>query len=321
MPVVVTGASSGIGLELAKVFGREGCRVSLVARRRAALLALCEEIPVETQAIDADLSDTRDPIGWLRRAEEAFGPTDVLVNNAGISYVEPVQGLDPQRIGRLFQINVHTPIAAIHHVLPGMMVRRRGTIVNVASNAAFSPAPYFAITPPPRGRSGSCSRLRHHRHPPRPATAPRSSDTGRAGVVGRGHAGKVFAASVRARLGWSMRHHPPPETPLTSRASAIVAVIVWTCRFFIVLGFAWTLRLALVTAEMPSSHDPSFHPDRWPFLAPILAVATVGSVGALGLTRFLGQGEDRAIIAVCVMFVALGGHFFLTLVLALMTMG
>ncbi len=143
MHIVVTGASSGIGREIAKVFDRAGQRISLVARRLSLLEELRAQIRTETHAIRADLSDPADPIGWLRQAEERFGPIDVLVNNAGVSYVEPVQGIDRTRIDTLFQVNVHVPIAAIQHVLPGMLERRSGTIVNIASNSAFTPAPYF----------------------------------------------------------------------------------------------------------------------------------------------------------------------------------
>jgi short-subunit dehydrogenase len=157
MHIVVTGASSGIGRELARAFDRPGNRISLVARRENLLAELRGELRAETCAVTADLSDARDPIGWLRRAEEAFGPTDVLINNAGTSYVEPVQGIDEARIRALFQINVHTPIAAIHHVLPAMLSRGRGTIVNVASNAAFSPAPYFCHYTATKGALGNFS--------------------------------------------------------------------------------------------------------------------------------------------------------------------
>src|SRR5688572_14245273 len=140
MHIVVTGASSGIGLALAKAFDAPGNTLSLVARRKGLLEKLQEEIRAPTHAIDADLAVA--DLGWLRRAEEAAGPADVLVNNAGVSYIEPIQGIDDERSRVLFQVNVHTPIAAIRHVLPGMRERGRGTIVNIASNAAFSPAPY-----------------------------------------------------------------------------------------------------------------------------------------------------------------------------------
>jgi short-subunit dehydrogenase len=157
MHVVVTGASSGIGLDLARAFARPGHRLSLVARRRNLLEELGAGLAVENQVIVADMADAADPIGWLTRAEATFGPTDILINNAGTSYVEPVLGVDAARIQALFQINVHTPIAAIHHVLPAMVQRRQGVIVNVASTAAFAPAPYFCHYSATKAALGSFS--------------------------------------------------------------------------------------------------------------------------------------------------------------------
>jgi short-subunit dehydrogenase len=141
--IVITGASSGIGRDLARAFDAPGNSLSLVARRGSLLEELQRELRAPSEAIVADLADPADPIGWLLRAEARFGPVDVLVNNAGISYVEPVQGVEEARIKALFQVNVNAPIAAIHHVLPGMLARGAGAIVNVASVAGFAPAPYF----------------------------------------------------------------------------------------------------------------------------------------------------------------------------------
>ncbi|HYV48710.1 MAG TPA: SDR family NAD(P)-dependent oxidoreductase [Myxococcaceae bacterium] len=143
MHILVTGASSGIGLGIARAFDSAGNRITLVARRRALLDELRAQFKCETQAIDADLSRTDDQVGWLKRAEETFGPTEILVNNAGASLLEPIDGIDEARADPLFQINLHTPIRAIHHVLPAMLARRSGIIVNVASGAAFMPAPYL----------------------------------------------------------------------------------------------------------------------------------------------------------------------------------
>jgi short-subunit dehydrogenase len=157
MHVVVTGASSGIGAAIARAFDRADVRISLVARRKGLLEKLQADIAARTQAIAADLGDANDAIAWLRQAEETFGPTDVLVNNAGISYVEPVGGVDQERIRAIFQVNVHTPIAAIHHVMPAMVARKQGTIVNVLSNAAFSPAPYFCHYTASKGALGNFS--------------------------------------------------------------------------------------------------------------------------------------------------------------------
>ena len=143
MHVLITGASSGIGRAIAKAFDHPDNKLSIVARRTALLQELTSEIRTESKAIQADLSDASATSRWIEQAEQELGPIDILVNNAGTSYLEPVLGVDENRIHKLFQVNVHAPIAAIHSVLPGMMQRRRGVIVNIASNAAFSPAPYL----------------------------------------------------------------------------------------------------------------------------------------------------------------------------------
>jgi short-subunit dehydrogenase len=157
MHIVITGASSGIGLEIARAFGKAGNKLSLVARRLTLLEGIGKQMAAETFAIRADLADPTDPIGWLRQAEEHFGPVDVLVNNAGVSYVEPVQGIAQERIDKLFQVNTHVPIAAIQHVLPDMLQRRSGIIVNIASNAGFTPAPYFCHYSASKGALGNFS--------------------------------------------------------------------------------------------------------------------------------------------------------------------
>ena len=82
------------------------------------------------EVVVADLNNAGDPTGWLRAAEETLGPTDVLVNNAGMSYVEPTPGISAKRIEKIFQLNVHTPIASMHHV------------------EAFVDQPVIAIMPP-----------------------------------------------------------------------------------------------------------------------------------------------------------------------------
>ena len=141
--VVVTGASAGIGLALARAFARPDRALTLVARRRELLVELQAKLACKTQVIEADLTRADDPIAWLSRAEDTFGPTEILINNAGASVVEPVEGVQQAELRRLFQLNVHTPLAAMHHVLPAMLARKHGTIVNIASAAAFLPAPYF----------------------------------------------------------------------------------------------------------------------------------------------------------------------------------
>jgi short-subunit dehydrogenase len=157
MHVVVTGASSGIGRDIAKAFDEDGNSISIVARRRPLLEELQREIRATTYAITADLCDADAAADSLVRAEERFGPIDVLVNNAGASFVEPVLKVDAGEIERLFQLNVHTPIRAIHRVLPTMVERGAGTIVNVASVAAFTAAPFMGHYHATKGALGNFS--------------------------------------------------------------------------------------------------------------------------------------------------------------------
>ena len=142
--IVITGASSGIGRGIAKAFDLPGYKLSLVARREALLRELQSELDSQSEVVVADLNNASNPTGWLRAAEETLGPTDVLVNNAGMSYVEPTPEVSAERIAKIFQLNVHTPIASIHHVMEYMLKRGSGTIVNIASNIAFQPTPYFS---------------------------------------------------------------------------------------------------------------------------------------------------------------------------------
>lgn len=141
--VVVTGASSGIGRAIAKIFDGPDYRISLVARREPLLRQLQAELQTRSEVVVGDLSKADDPIAWLRQAEEALGPTDVLINNAGVSFVEPVEGVSAERIAWKFQVNVLTPIAATQHVMQHMLERGQGDIVNICSVSALSPRPYF----------------------------------------------------------------------------------------------------------------------------------------------------------------------------------
>lgn len=166
MHVVITGASSGIGRDLAKAFAVAGSSLSLVARRKGLLDELGKELDVPSQSIEADLADPRDPTGWLERAEHGFGAIDLLVNNAGISYVEPTHQVDADRIRAIFQINTHAPIAAVQHVLPGMLERKRGTIVgSIGSRGTSRGSRGSSRTGPPGTSSPTRRDPSTHAHP------------------------------------------------------------------------------------------------------------------------------------------------------------
>jgi hypothetical protein len=147
--VLVTGASSGIGLELAKCFAAEGCRMILLARKRQALEALAEELrrasKTHSEVLPADLAEPAAPARIFAHLESQGTRVDVLVNNAGFGARGTFARLSLARQLEMVQVN----LTALTHLtglfLPGMIARRRGGILNVASTAAFQPGPGMAI--------------------------------------------------------------------------------------------------------------------------------------------------------------------------------
>jgi short-subunit dehydrogenase len=135
--VAITGASSGIGEALARELAKAGAKLTLVARRKE----LLEAIGGGACLCAHDLSDPSRAAEWLPSAEAANGPVDVLVNNAGMDLTGPSLELTPEETRRLLDLNLHSPLALIRAVAPGMVARGRGAIVNVASAAAFASTP------------------------------------------------------------------------------------------------------------------------------------------------------------------------------------
>jgi short-subunit dehydrogenase len=141
MHVAITGASVGIGEAFARAFAAKGASISLVARRKDRLDALARELSGKAFVHEADLSHPDRATDWIAPAEEALGPIDVLVNNAGVQNIEPTELAVPDEGERLLRLNVFTPIRLTLAVLPGMLARRSGTIVDIASMAAVTPMP------------------------------------------------------------------------------------------------------------------------------------------------------------------------------------
>lgn len=143
--VAITGASSGIGAGLVRHCAKLGAKVTLVARRRELMEGLAAEFPdVETYVTTADLCDVSSATAWIEAAEEALGPIDVLVNNAGMQYVEPALEVSDERTQRMFALNVLSPMSIGRHVARAMVARGRGAVVNIASVAATTPTPRMA---------------------------------------------------------------------------------------------------------------------------------------------------------------------------------
>ena len=144
---LVTGASAGIGLELARILAREGHDLVLVARREPALKELADELKdrygADSTVVTADLADQ----GAAERIQRALGDTavDVLVNNAGFGGVGPFAERSVDDDMRMVAVNVTALTDLTKRFLPGMVARGRGRVLNVASTAAFQPGPFMAV--------------------------------------------------------------------------------------------------------------------------------------------------------------------------------
>jgi 3-oxoacyl-[acyl-carrier protein] reductase len=140
--VLVTGASRGIGAACARRFARAGDRVALLARPSAHLAALGREL--EAVTVECDLGEEAQIHAALDAVERSVGPVDVLVNNAGIVHRHEVRGHATADWDRVMAVNLRAPFLLARGVLPGMLARGAGRIVNVASISAVSGTPGLA---------------------------------------------------------------------------------------------------------------------------------------------------------------------------------
>ena len=138
---VVTGASSGIGAEIARELARRGHQVVLVARSESKLAALADELGDRAHVLPADLADREVRADLLDRIARLELVPDVLVNNAGLSTLGPVHRSDPAAELNLVEVDVAAVVDLCSRFLPGMVERGRGAVLNVASTAAFQPLP------------------------------------------------------------------------------------------------------------------------------------------------------------------------------------
>lgn len=138
---VVTGASSGIGTEIARELARRGHLVTLIARSEDKLTTLAAEIGNGAQVLAADLSDRAARAALLDTLQARGLTPDILVNNAGLSTLGPVHRADPDAEMNLIEVDVVAVTDLSTRFLRGMVDRHRGALLNVASTAAFQPLP------------------------------------------------------------------------------------------------------------------------------------------------------------------------------------
>ena len=148
---IVTGASRGIGQEIAALFAAEGARVVCAARTlnegdhrllSGSLAGTVQSIKAaggEAVAVAVDVSSEADCEKLVAAAADAFGTPDILVNNAALTYYRNIVDYNPRHWAKAFAVNVHAPFMLARLVLPGMLGLGRGAIVNISSGAAIGP--------------------------------------------------------------------------------------------------------------------------------------------------------------------------------------
>ena len=133
---VITGGNSGVGAATAKLFAKEGATVVITARREAALKEVADEITAaggEVYAVSTDISKPEDPEALMQKVMDKYGKIDILVNNAGIIRRVPMHEMDAADFRRVIDIDLNAPFIVAKAVLPAMMEKRAGKIINICS--------------------------------------------------------------------------------------------------------------------------------------------------------------------------------------------
>ena len=141
---LITGASAGLGVEFARQLSKRGHRLVLAARRKDRLDALARELG-NTRAVAIDLSKANATAKLMADLEAAGEQVEILVNNAGFGLIGRFAELDPKRERQMIDLNVGALTDLCRAVAPGMIKRKSGAILNVASTAAFQPGPKMAV--------------------------------------------------------------------------------------------------------------------------------------------------------------------------------
>jgi len=143
---LVTGESMGIGAAIARELAHQGCAVALLARTRGALERVAAEIHAaggSAGIFPCDMNDAQAVADAVRAVEDELGPVAILVNNAGAGTFKPLSRMTLQEAMLTVDLPFGAAVAASHAVVPGMIARREGQIVNLTSPASYFPLPYM----------------------------------------------------------------------------------------------------------------------------------------------------------------------------------
>jgi len=145
---IVTGASTGIGAAVALALAREGAKVCLAARSTAKLVSLQEEVSAAggvAIAVTTDVTDRGSCRDMVEKAEKELGRVDILVNNAGVSWWEYMKNVNQDAWDEMIDVNIRGTLNCIAAVLPGMVARQSGHIVNMSSVRGVAAGPAGAV--------------------------------------------------------------------------------------------------------------------------------------------------------------------------------
>jgi 3-hydroxybutyrate dehydrogenase len=144
---VVTGSTSGIGLAYARALAREGAQVMIngfgdKAEIEATRAGLEKEFGVKTLYSPADMTKPAEIAAMIAEAEKAFGAVDILINNAGIQHVSPIEEFPIEKWDAIIAINLSSAFHAIRAAVPGMKARKWGRIISTASAHSLVASPF-----------------------------------------------------------------------------------------------------------------------------------------------------------------------------------
>jgi NAD(P)-dependent dehydrogenase (short-subunit alcohol dehydrogenase family) len=164
---IVTGASRGIGADIAKLFAAEGGRVVCAARTlkegdhmfSGSLESTVQDITSaggQAHAVAVNIADPEECARLMQTARDVYGPVDVLVNNAALTYYVPIKDYDVKRWLRSWAVNLHAPFILSKLALEDMIPKKSGAIVNLSSGAAIGPGRGPYNDPAVGARGGTC---------------------------------------------------------------------------------------------------------------------------------------------------------------------